>query len=266
MPNAPEHTDDNYLLKPPNHKHYQLHSSKQKKDISPIIKVSLTGSIMKLRFPYLIFDFDGTLVESAIGMTACMNQLMSELDRPSLEVQQVAYMVGEGIQVTVSRAMKATGGMPENLDAYVTRFKELYYDQSIEETPLYPDVIETLQYLAEEGYVMGLCTNKVYDATVRLLEGLDIARFFQAVAGGDTYPIRKPDPRHLEGVMEAIGGSRDQSIMIGDSINDIGCARAANVRSIAVTYGYTKIPPAEMGADRLVDRFNEIPAAISALS
>jgi len=223
------------------------------------------NAIMTLRFPYLVFDFDGTLVESAIGMTACMNQLMSELGRPSLEVQQVAYMVGQGIQVTVNRAMEATGDVPENLDTHVDRFKTLYYAQSVEETPLYPGVTETLERLAGEGYVMGLCTNKVYDATVRLLEGLDIARFFKDVAGGDSYPVRKPDPGHLEGVMKAIGGSKDQTVMIGDSINDIGCARAANVRSIAVTYGYTKTPPTELGANQLVDRFDEIPAALAAL-
>jgi phosphoglycolate phosphatase len=220
---------------------------------------------MALRFPYLIFDFDGTLVESAVGMTACMNQLMAELDRPSLEVQQVAYMVGEGIQVTVHRAMKATGHVPDDLETHVDRFKALYYAQPIDKTPLYPGVTETLERLTADGYVMGLCTNKVYDATVRLLEGLDIARFFKTVAGGDTYPVRKPYPGHLEGVLEAIGGTKDQTVMIGDSVNDIGCAKAANVRSIAVTYGYTKTPPAEFGADRLVDHFGEIPDVLAAL-
>lgn len=220
---------------------------------------------MTLRFPYLVFDFDGTLVESAIGMTACMNQLMTELDRPSLEVQKVAYMVGQGIQVTVLRAMEATGDVPDDLETYVNRFKALYYAQSIDKTPLYPGVTETLERLTADGYVMGLCTNKVYDATVRLLEGLDIARFFKTVAGGDSYSVRKPDPGHLEGVLEAIGGTKDRTVMIGDSVNDIGCAKAANVRSIAVTYGYTKTPPAELGADRLVDHFDEIPDVLAAL-
>ena len=220
---------------------------------------------MTLRFPYLVFDFDGTLVESAIGMTSCMNQLMSDLGRPSLEVQQVAYMVGEGIEVTVHRAMKATGDVPDDLETHVSRFKALYYAQSIDETPLYPGVTETLERLTSDGYVMGLCTNKVYDATARLLVGLDIARFFKTVAGGDSYPVRKPDPGHLEGVLEAIGGTKDQTVMIGDSVNDIGCAKAANVRSIAVTYGYTKTPPAALGADRLVDHFDEIPDVLAAL-
>ncbi|HAT35551.1 MAG TPA: phosphoglycolate phosphatase [Rhodospirillaceae bacterium] len=221
---------------------------------------------MTLRFPYLVFDFDGTIVESAVGMTACMNQLMTELDRPSLDVEQVELMIGQGIQVTVDRAMKATGGMPADLEPYVTRFKELYYSQPIEETPLYPGVTETLTSLRDEGYVMGLCTNKVHAATLRLCEGLDIARFFKAIAGGDTYPVRKPDPGHLEGVIEEIGGDKDQTVMIGDSINDIGCANAANVRSIAVTYGYTKTPPEDLGADRLIDRFDQVPDALGALA
>ena len=175
-------------------------------------------------------------------------------------------MIGQGIQVTVDRAMKATGGMPADLEPYVTRFKELYYSQPIEETPLYPGVTETLTSLRDEGYVMGLCTNKVHAATLRLCEGLDIARFFKAIAGGDTYPVRKPDPGHLEGVIEEIGGDKDQTVMIGDSINDIGCANAANVRSIAVTYGYTKTPPEDLGADRLIDRFDQVPDALGALA
>lgn len=221
---------------------------------------------MSLRFPYLVFDFDGTIVESAIGLTACMNELMAEIGRPTLEVNQVAMMVGQGIQVTVKRAMKATGEVPADLDYHVNRFKELYYNQPIEVTPLFPGALETLEKLASDGHVMGLCTNKVYDATVRLCEGLDIARFFTAIAGGDSYPVRKPDPGHLEGVMEAIGGNKDQTVMIGDSINDIGCANSAKVRSIAVTYGYTKTPPEDLGADRLIDRFDEIPAALDALA
>jgi phosphoglycolate phosphatase len=218
-----------------------------------------------MKYPYLIFDFDGTLVESAIGLTSCMNELMDELGRPQLTVDQVALMVGQGIQVTVTRAMKATGGLPEDITPHVDRFKTLYYKQPISETPLFPGVVETLERLAADGHVMGVCTNKVYDATVRLLEGLDIARFFKAVAGGDSYPVRKPDPGHLEGVLAAIGGNKDEAVMIGDSGNDIGCARAAGVRSVAVSYGYTKTPPHELGANRVIDRIDELPGVLAAL-
>lgn len=220
---------------------------------------------MTLRYPYLVFDFDGTIVESAVGMTACMNELLAEIGRPSLTVNDVAMMVGQGIQVTMHRAMEATGGVPDDIDALTDRFKALYYDHPIEATPLYDGVPETLARLQEDGYVMGLCTNKVYDATVRLLEGLDIARYFDAVAGGDSFPVRKPDPGHLEGLLAELGGTKDGTVLIGDSDNDIGCARAAGVRSIAVTYGYSKVPAAELGADALVDRFGQIPETITAL-
>ena len=218
-----------------------------------------------MKYSYLIFDFDGTLVESAIGMTACMNQLMDELGRPHLSVEQVGLMVGQGIQVTVTRAMDATGDVPADVTPHVDRFKALYYQQPVSETPLYPGVVETLERLAADGHVMGVCTNKVYDATMRLLEGLDIARFFKAVAGGDSYPVRKPNPGHLEGVMDAIGASKAESVMIGDSINDIGCANAAGVRSVAVSYGYTKTPPHELGANKVIDSMSELPGVLAAL-
>ena len=213
-------------------------------------------------FPFVVFDFDGTLVESAIGMTTCINQMLGELDRPALEVNEVEAMVGEGINVTIEKAMRKTGTVPQDLSKYVDRFKTLYYQQPVKETPLYPNALSTLEKLTSNGHVVALCTNKAYDATVRLCKGLNIAHFFTAIAGGDTYSVRKPNPEHLLRVLNEIGGTTDRAVMIGDSINDIACANAAQVCSIAVTYGYTKTPPNKLGATYLVDGLDEIPDAL----
>jgi phosphoglycolate phosphatase len=221
---------------------------------------------MTLRFPHLVFDFDGTLVDSAVGMAACMNELLGDLGRKSLTANDVALMVGDGIPMTVRRAMEATGDVPGDLADQVEKFKALYYRQAVEETPLYDGVLATLEVLDAKGYVMALCTNKVYDATMRLLEGIGIARFFKAVAGGDSYPVCKPHPDHLYGVMEAMGATTDNTVLIGDSPNDIDCAKNAGVRSIAVSYGYSKVPPAELGADALIEHFNALPKALDTLA
>ena len=213
-------------------------------------------------FPFVVFDFDGTLVESAIGMATCINKMLGELNRPALEVNEVEAMVGQGIYVTIEKAMKKTGAAPQDLSAYVDRFKTLYNQQPVEETPLYPNAFSTLEKLASDGHIIALCTNKAYDATVRLCEGLNIAHFFTAIAGGDTYSVRKPNPEHLLRLLNEIGGTTDRAVMIGDSINDIECANAAQVCSIAVTYGYTKTPPDELGATYLVDGLDEIPEAL----
>ena len=135
-------------------------------------------------FPFLIFDFDGTIIESAVGMTACINEVLSELGRPRLEVHDLENMVGEGIHITVQRALEKTGEVPKELDKYVDHFKKLYHQQPIEKTPLYPNAISTLEKLASNGHVMALCTNKVYDATLRLCKGLNILHYFKAITGG----------------------------------------------------------------------------------
>jgi phosphoglycolate phosphatase len=174
-------------------------------------------------------------------------------------------MIGNGVAMLVERGFRATGGLPDDFEAAVKRFVALYNAAPIEDTPVYDGVPETLARLHAAGHVMAVCTNKLYEPTVKILEGLGLARYFRVVAGGDTFPVRKPDPGHLLGVLERLGVARERAIMIGDSPNDIGCAIDAGVRSIAVSYGYTPVPPSELGADALIDRFADLPEAIAGL-
>jgi len=218
-----------------------------------------------LPLPALIFDFDGTLIESAPELASCLNAMLAEDDRGPLTQAQVEDMIGNGVAKLVERGLRASGGVPGNLDEYVKRFMAIYDAAPITDTPVYEGVAETLERLGADGHMMAICTNKPYAPTIKILEGIGMTHHFSVVAGGDSFPVRKPDPGHLEGVLDLLGIGRDQAIMIGDSPNDIGCAVAAGVRSIAVTYGYSRIPHAELGADRLIDRFEALPAAIADL-
>jgi phosphoglycolate phosphatase len=220
---------------------------------------------MTQSLPTLIFDFDGTLIESAPEIRACLNRLMTEYGRPSLSLPEVEKMIGNGVAKLVERGFMATGGMPDDFDTALAHFVDLYNNAPIHETPLYEGVRETLAYLYDAGHVMAVCTNKLYTPTVKILEGLGLDHYFSVITGGDTFPVRKPDPGHLLGVLERLGVDPADAIMIGDSPNDIGCAIAAGVRSIAVSYGYPGMAPGEMGATRLIHRFADLPEAIASL-
>lgn len=216
--------------------------------------------------PALVFDFDGTLIESAPELADCLNQLLAANGRRAATLAEVEAMIGNGVAKLVERGFRATGDVPGDLDEQVTRFIDIYNNAPIGETPLYDGVIETLEQLRAAGHAMAICTNKLHRPTIKILEGLDMMHFFSVVAGGDTFPVRKPDPGHLTGVLEQLGVGCESAIMIGDSPNDIGCARAAGVRSVAVTYGYSNIPHADLGADALIDRFADLPDALARIA
>ena len=216
--------------------------------------------------PALVFDFDGTLIESAPALARCLNALLASYDRPTVPVAQVEQMIGNGVGKLVERGFRATGDLPDDLESAIERFIAIYRDTPADASPLYDGVMETLAGLHEAGYRMAICTNKLHGATVKILKGMGMAHFFPVVAGGDSFPVRKPDPGHLHGVLEQLGVSPADAIMIGDSPNDIGCAIAAGVRSIAVTYGYSRVPHAELGADLLIDKFTDLPAALARLN
>lgn len=214
----------------------------------------------------LVFDLDGTLIDSAPDLHACVNQLLESEGRRLLDLPELVRMVGDGVPMLVRRAYEATGGMPDDFEARVERYRALYGAALADKTAPYPGVVETLERLRGGGHRMAVCTNKPYDPTMAILEALGLARFFTAVAGGDSLPVRKPDPGHLLGTLEMLGSGPDRAVMIGDSLNDIQVAVEAGVRSIAVSYGYRKQPVDELGADIVIDSFADIPLALERLS
>jgi phosphoglycolate phosphatase len=213
------------------------------------------------RYSTLIFDLDGTLVDSAPDLCGVVNEMLQHYGRRALDMDDIRRMVGDGAAALIERGFGATGGLPAPLPDLTREFITRYDARIARATRPFPGVVETLERFKTAGLKMGVCTNKTTHLSRRLLDELDLSRFFTAVVGGDG-PARKPDRRHLEATMRELDAGPDQSLMVGDSKNDVAVARNAGVEVVAVTFGYTTIPPHELGADRVIDRFDELVAIV----
>ncbi|WP_395015130.1 phosphoglycolate phosphatase [Dongia sp.] len=211
---------------------------------------------------HLIFDLDGTLVDSAPDLATALNGLLAEMGKPALTEGTVRSLVGDGAGVLVERGLAASGLGDADRPAALKRFLALYRDCLIDQTRAYPEVEATLELLRAQGHKLGVCTNKPFDPTQRILKALKLDRFFGAVIGGDSLPQRKPDPEPLLAAIAGVGGAVSSAVMIGDSANDVLCARAASVTAILIPSDYGN--PAE-DADLKLSRFSELPAAIARL-
>ncbi|CAO3444163.1 Phosphoglycolate phosphatase (EC 3.1.3.18) [Azospirillum argentinense] len=215
-------------------------------------------------FSAVVFDLDGTLIDSARDMTRVLNRTLSRFDRPAVSEEQVRGMVGDGSAALVRQAFAATGDAlgEDALKTVLADYLDAYF-QDDEPPVLYPGVLETLAVLADSGVRLGLCTNKPERITRKLMDRLGLSPLFSALAGGDTLPVKKPDGRHLSWVVEALGGG--SAAMVGDNRNDVAAARAAGVPVVAMTYGYPRMPVRELGADILLDRIADLPDALRRL-
>jgi phosphoglycolate phosphatase len=210
----------------------------------------------------IIFDLDGTLVDSAEDLRAALNTLLSELRLRPIEANEIKGMIGDGVLKLVERALVATKGDPEQRDFLLPRFLALYQANPAALTRCYPGVLETLDALRRKGFRLAVVTNKPVFATRKILEALSLAKFFPVVVGGDSLPQRKPDPAQLLEAAQQLDVNIDQTLMVGDNIHDVEAAHAAGMRCIAVSYGYHHRPPSEFNADRLIDRFDELPSLV----
>jgi phosphoglycolate phosphatase len=211
---------------------------------------------------HLIFDLDGTLVDSAPDLATALNGVLQEMGKPALAESTVRAMVGDGAGVLVQRGLAASGLADADQAAALKRFLALYGDCLIDRTRAYPEVEATLERLKAEGYKLGVCTNKPHDPTQRILKALKLDRFFGAVIGGDSLPKRKPDPEPLLAAIARLGGTVGDAVMIGDSANDVLCARAAAVTAILIPSDYGN--PAQ-DADLKLRHFAELPEALAKL-
>ncbi|MFV3074304.1 phosphoglycolate phosphatase [Niveispirillum fermenti] len=221
-----------------------------------------------MRFPALIFDFDGTLIDSAPDIALALNRLLAGQGRPELPLAAVKAMIGDGAARLVDQAFTATGpSLPaEALPSMTERYLALYGALPADPACLYPGVTETLAALRHAGHRLGLCTNKPAGISRDLLAELGLAALFDAVAGGDTVAQRKPHPAPLRWVMDRLGVGPDGAVMVGDNANDVAAARGAGVPVVAVSYGYPRMSVADLGADAVIDRFADLPAALARLA
>jgi len=213
----------------------------------------------------LVFDLDGTLVDSVPDLTNALNKVLSERGYAPLARADVAPMVGDGVPALVARAFAARGGDEAEAAAALSEYIRIYEATATVLTRPYPGVRETLAELRRTGYRTAVCTNKLQHATMAVLEGLDLAPLFDGIAGGDRYAVRKPNPGHLLGLIGELGGSAGRAAMIGDSENDAAVAHAAAVPLVLMRYGYARAAPETLGAAAVLDHFAELPAALEGL-
>lgn len=192
----------------------------------------------------LVLDLDGTLVDSVPDLAAALNRLMAARGLAGFSRAEVTGMVGDGAAVLLARAFGARGVVQDGgaLEAFLVD----YTANTAVETRPFPGVVAGLEALAAEGWRLAVCTNKPEAAARALLGALGMDRFFAAVGGGDTFPVRKPDPAHLVATLRAAGGDPGRAVMSGDHHNDVAAARGAGVPCVFAAWGYGT---AAMGAE-----------------
>lgn len=212
----------------------------------------------------IVFDLDGTLVDTAPDLTAALNAVMARDGRPPVPLNDVRHMVGRGARVLIERAMAATGtpATDQTIADHITHFLE-HYDANIAATSRPFDSCEAVvRSLSARGHKLGICTNKPERLSLKLLDELRLRSLFPVVLGADSRAYRKPDPRHLLDTISALGGRPDNAVLIGDSDTDVKTAKAANVPVIVVSFGYTEVPVHELGADLVIDHYAALEGAL----
>lgn len=204
----------------------------------------------------IVFDLDGTLINSAPDLCYALNQTLSEINIPEITLQEVMGYLGDGALELIKRGITKYSNI-KNFDTELLRlrFLEIYDNCLLNKTDFYPNVLQTLKDLKKMDFTLAICTNKPELLAKRIINGLDGSSFFDRITGGDTYEYRKPDPRHLINTILETGKKVEAAIMIGDSDNDINCAKKANIPSIAVNFGYSKVPVESLNPDLVMSDY-----------
>jgi phosphoglycolate phosphatase len=212
----------------------------------------------------IVFDLDGTLVDSRLDLAESTNEMLGTYGAPALPVDAVAAMVGEGAKVLVARALEAAGIEADVLDA-LARFREIYDRRLLVHTRPYPGIEQVVSGLFE-NHTLAVLTNKPEAPSRRLLDAFGLATYFRKIVGGDSGPARKPDPAGLHMLMAEFGAASRSTWLVGDSMIDVETARRAEVRMCVALYGFGQLRGelALDGSEVTVRVAPEIPVAIGA--
>jgi phosphoglycolate phosphatase len=223
--------------------------------------------VVVARWDAVVFDLDGTLVDTAPDLHAHLNEMLADLGRPGFALGDVRPMIGDGARALLRRGLDASGGMPAGVDleALFAEFLRRYTARPLRFGATFDGVEAALEILARAGARLGVCTNKPQAPTDRLLAALDLARHFAVVIGGDSLTVRKPDPGHLLAVLDRLGARPERAVLVGDSANDVAAAAATGLPCVLVSFGYTQTPAHELGAARVIDHMRDLPAALASL-
>ena len=216
----------------------------------------------------IVFDLDGTLVDTAPDLIDTLNLILRQQGLPIVPFATARNMIGGGAKGMIERALAAEGRSCSTKEvehlykAFVAHYAAHIADRSLP----FPNLEATLDGLAAAGYRLAVCTNKLEWLSIRLLQTLKLEQHFAAICGQDTFGMQKPDPEIFRRTVRRAGGEPTRAIMIGDSKTDIATARAAGVPVIAVDFGYSDIPVRMLEPDRVISSFADLPAAIEELA
>ena len=210
----------------------------------------------------MLFDLDGTLIDSRTDLANSINLMLADLERPPLDESVVGGFVGDGVRVLVYRCLTATDPNHQKpAEALHTKGIALmhahYAEEMLKTTCLYPQVAQTLASLDKK--LKAVVTSKEVRFTRIILDHFDIAQYFDAIVGGDTTPARKPDPTPVLEAVRLLGGSAADAVMVGDSENDINAGRRAGTRTCGVTFGFRTAEQLRSSEpDVMIDRFEQL--------
>ncbi len=215
----------------------------------------------------LVFDLDGTLVDTAPDLIAATNHALADLSLPPVPAETLRHAIGFGARRMIEVGLKQTGvtlGEPD-IDRLLVRFLAYYEPNIARESRPFEGAVAALEQFRSEGARLAVCTNKRLALAEQLLAELGVRDLFAAVAGRDSFPVHKPHPDHLIGTIASAGGDKAVAIMVGDTGIDIETARAAGVPSIGCTFGYSDVAVATYGPEAIIDTYAELDGAVRAL-
>ncbi|MBF0558252.1 MAG: HAD-IA family hydrolase [Nitrospirae bacterium] len=210
----------------------------------------------------IIFDLDGTLIDSSIDITHAVNYAVEPYGVVPLTTPEVISLVGEGISKLMEKIV-VKEGVSADLDLLIERFIYYYSSHLIDNTTVYPGVMEVLEQLGT--YRKAVVSNKRESLSVRILEQLGLSQHLDMIVGSETVKERKPSPMPVFHVLSVLGTSPEEAVIVGDSNYDIDAGRSAGIKTVAVTYGYRPLHLLQ-GADFIIDSMTELPGVLDILN
>lgn len=217
--------------------------------------------------PLIVFDLDGTLVDTAPDLVGALNFVLQREGLPLVPVASARNMIGAGARKLIERGLEVDGRTVSvaELDRLTADFIAYYRDHIADASRPFEGLHAALDTLEDRGFRFAVCTNKLEGLSKLLLAQLEMTGRFAAICGADTFGVAKPDPTIFRQTVAQAGGDMSQAIMVGDSGPDVGVARRAGVPVIGVTFGYTETPIAELKPDVVIGHMRELPGAVETL-
>jgi phosphoglycolate phosphatase len=217
--------------------------------------------------PTIVFDLDGTLVDTAPDLISALNYVLDREGLPAVPLETARNMIGAGARKLIERGLELEGRVVgvDELNRLTADFIDYYAAHIADRSRPFEGLEAALDHLSARGFRLAVCTNKLEWLSKRLLDQLQLSERFAAICGGDTFGVSKPDPAILKQTVVRAGGQLGSTIMVGDAGTDIGVARRARVPVIGVSFGYTDVPIAELKPDRLIHHMRDLPEAVAAL-